>query len=145
MRMYLFAIGSFLLISLTFANILASQIVYKPLMFRLVTLQNAEAGREFLANLRGTELFEDQSQYLNSIFDNIFAVEIDTKYLNIEKNISKYENLLQLNQKNRDILIKLALLYKDQGTTQSLAQSQRYYAQAKAVDPWVHIDVLEKK
>lgn len=133
-----------LAVTFTTANILASQITYKPLMFRLVTLQNADAGREFLANLKGTDLFADQSQYLNSIFDNIFAVEVDTKYLNIEKNITQYENLLQLNQKNRDILIKLALLYKDQGTTQSLAQSQRYYAQAKAVDPWVYIDTLEK-
>lgn len=143
MRMYLFAIGGFLLISLTFANILASQIVYKPLMFRLVTLQNADAGREFLANLEGTELFSDQSQYLNSIFDNIFAIEVDTKFLNIEKNITKYENLLRLNQKNRDILITLAFLYKDQGTTQSRIQSQKYYTQAKEVDPWVHINALE--
>ena len=61
-------------------------------------------GREFLANLRGTELFEDQSQYLNNILTIFFAVEIDTrKYLNIKKNISKYENLLQLNQKSRYI------------------------------------------
>ncbi|MBP9797857.1 hypothetical protein KBC70_01795 [Candidatus Woesebacteria bacterium] len=133
-----------LAIAFTTANILASQTIYKPLMFRLVTLQDADAGREFLANLEGTDLFAGQSQYLNSIFDNIFAVEIDTRYLNIEKNITEYENMLSLNPKNRDVLIKLALLYRDKGTGSALEKSRQYYAEAKAVDPWVKVEGLEK-
>lgn len=133
-----------LAIAFTTANVLASQTIYKPLMFRLVTLQDADASREFLANLEGTDLFAGQSQYLNSIFDNIFAVEIDTRYLNIEKNIIEYENMLSLNPKNRDVLIKLALLYRDKGTGSALEKSRQYYAEAKAVDPWVNVEGLEK-
>ena len=88
-------------------------------------------------------MYISQSQYLNSVFDNIFAHEIDTKYLNLEKNIAKYEALLERNGENRDVLIKLALLYKDQGTRSSLEKSKTYYVAAKAVDPWVKIDGLE--
>lgn len=144
MNTFLASFLAILAIAFTTANVLASQTMYKPLMFRLITLQDADAGREFLGNLEGTDLYNGQSQYLNSIFDNMFAIEIDTKYLNIEKNITEYENMLSLNPKNRDVLIKLALLYRDKGTGSALEKSKQYYAEAQAVDPWVKIEGLEK-
>ena len=43
-----------LAITLTTANVLASHIVYKPLMYRLVTLNDINAAREFLGDLEGS-------------------------------------------------------------------------------------------
>ncbi len=133
-----------LTIALTTANVVASHIVYKPLMYRLITLRDVGAAREFLGNLEGSPWYLYQSQYLNSIFDNVLAQEIDTKYLNLEKNIVHYESILKRSPKNRDVLIKLALLYKDQGSTISLEKAKGYYLSAKETDPWVKIEGLEK-
>ena len=135
---------STLIITLTCANVLASHMVYKPLMFRVMTLNDVQAAREFLGDLEGSSWYPYQSQYLNSIFDNVFAQEVDTKYLNLEKNIALYEEVLKKNPKNRDVLIKLALLYKDQGTQRSLEKAKNHYAAAKQTDPWVTIEGLEK-
>lgn len=143
-KTFLVSLLATILIALTTANVFASQVIYRPLMFRLVTLHDIDAAREFLGDLDGSDWYTYQSQYFNSVFDNIFAQEIDTKYLNLEKNIAKYETLLGRNTKNRDVLIKLALLYKDQGTRSSLEKSRKYYRAAKNVDPWVKIEGLEK-
>lgn len=133
-----------LAITLTTANVLASHIVYKPLMYRLVTLNDINAAREFLGDLEGSPWYIYQSQYLNSVFDNVLAQEIDTKYLNLEKNITLYEDILRKNPKNRDVLIKLALLYKDQGGNRSLEKAKSYYLSAKQTDPWITVESLEK-
>lgn len=141
---YLASSLAVLLIAFTTANVLASQSIFRPLMFRLVSLQDVSAAREFLGNLEGSAFYESQSQYLNSVFDNVLAQEIDTKHLNLEKNIAEYEKILALNPKNRDVLIKLALLYKDKRTLSARAEAKKHYQIAQEVDPWIKIEELEK-
>lgn len=136
------AFGFFGIIVFTFiaANIYVSQFSYHPLMFRLITLQDAPAADQFLADLEGTSVYPAQLRYFNSLFDNVFTHEIDIKHLNTDNSINYYEKILKLNGKNRDVLIKLALLYKENGNTKKSAD---YYRAAKKIDPWVKIAGLE--
>lgn len=143
-------LGLFGVVLLVFlaANVVASQLSYAPLMFRLVGLNDIDAAREFLVNLDGPELagkghsgqsnlYESQSRYLNSHFDNIFAREVDISQLNAEKAIAKYEELLQVNEYNPQVLVKLGLLHREKGDEMQAAE---YFKRARNVDPWVDIE-----
>ena len=122
-------------------NIFASQFVYSPLMFRLLSFNDVDTARQYLANLEGSALYDSQSRYLNGIFDNIFAREVDVAQLNTRKTIDKYERLLSFNTHNRDVLVKLSLLYKDIGNRD---KALAYYKQAQEIDPWVRVVALER-
>lgn len=141
------AFGFFGLILLVFlaANVAASHIAYSELMFRVMGLNDKYAAREMLVNLEGSgivlsegqhthDIYDMQSEYLNSHFDNIFAREVDVKRLNVEKSIEYYEGLLALNGSNPQVLVQLGMLYKEVGNS---GKSAEYFRKAQSVDPWV--------
>ena len=123
------------------ANILASQLIFNPLLFRLVTLEDTGATREFLANLEGSPLYEGQNRYFNSLYNSVFSHEIDVKHLNSEKASAHYEELLQLNPKSRDVLVELALLKTELGQK---SEAKAFYMRAKEIDPWLQISKLDR-
>lgn len=134
--------GLTLLLLYAMANVYASHVAYSPLMARIVRLNDVDAAREFLANVRGSslqsaesaELYEQQSRYLNSHFDNIFAQEVDVSRLNVSKAIESYEDLLLLNPNNPQVLLKLSYLYAE---NENIAMSEEYRNKALEIDPWV--------
>lgn len=141
MRKILFQIS--LLIFLTafvIANAFISQTGYDALMNKVVSLNDPNAAREFLANLENTPYYEQQAQYFNARFDNIFAREIDIERLNNARAIQEYLTLLELNPQDPDVLIKLALISKQNNEH---SQAEAYYQEARKIDPWIQIEYLE--
>ena len=117
------------------ANIVASQLVFPPLMFRLMTLSDPQAPREFLADLDASSpLYQTQKSYFNSLFDNVFDKEADINQLNTEKTIIHYEKLVLLSPNNPQLHMKLGLLYKEKGL---LSESQAHFQRAYEIDPWI--------
>lgn len=149
-----YGVAGTLLLALAALNIYASQVNYNSLMFRLIQLKDVEAAREYLANVKDAKnikavpsasgldgdldssLYDMQSRYLNSHFDNIFAREVNINRLNAEKAIFRYEELLAISPQNPEILMKLALLYREKGDDQ-LANA--YYQRAISIDPWIDV------
>lgn len=134
----LFGLAGLILLVFLMANVGASQFAYAPLMFRIVSLQDADAAREFLVNMEGqahfSKIYASQSEYLNSHFDNIFAKEVDVERLSAEKAIGYYEGLLALNADNPQVLVKLSLLYAERGDQ---SRATEYVERARKIDPWV--------
>ena len=82
----------------------------------------------------------DKLDYFNNLYNDAFLKETQQNKFSISQEIQKYEGLLQTNPKSRDVLIKLALLYLEQNEPR---KARTYYAQAKKIDPWISISILE--
>jgi tetratricopeptide (TPR) repeat protein len=117
------------------ANIVASQVIFPPLMFRLIALSDSEAPREFLADLDpSSALYQSQRSYLNSLFNNVFDTEADINNLNSEIALAHYEKLLILSPNNPQLHVKIGLLHKEKG---QLKQAQSHFETAQRFDPWI--------
>lgn len=139
----LFGLAGVGLLVLLVMNIGASQLAYAPVMYSLVSMRDPASAREVLANLEGTDLedvYAQQSVYLNSHFDNIFAREVSVAQLNSDKAIDYYEGLLTLNTENPQLLVKLGLLYGEKGGQENIVKSAAYLKKAREIDPWVVVE-----
>lgn len=142
-----FAFFGLLLLVYAAANIVASQMAYAPVMFRVMSLRDAKGAQEFLVNLEGSgivlkeglhsyDVEAMQSDYLNGLFNNSIARAVDVERLNVEKSIAYHESLLDLNRDNPQLLIKVGLLYKERGDSD---RSAEYFKLARSIDPWVKV------
>ena len=120
-------------------NIFASQ-VYNPLLFKIIKLNDKNAVKQFLRSIEKTDAYADHFDYFNNLYNDAFLKETQQNKFSISQEIQKYEGLLQTNPKSRDVLIKLALLYLEQNEPR---KARTYYAQAKKIDPWISISILE--
>ncbi len=119
------------------ANIVASQFVYPPLMFRLMSLSDSQAAREFLADLEpSSDVYQSQRKYLNGVFNNIFDSDANINNLNTEKALVHYEKLLALSPNNPQLHVKLGLLYKEKGM---MAEATGHFEKAQEIDPWIDL------
>ena len=120
-------------------NVIASQ-VFNPLLFRLVKLNDIQAGKQFLRAIEETKDYPQQLSYLNQLFDNAFTHDLDQNEFSINQELEKYQNLLLRNQNSRDILMKLALLHYQK---KEYFEAKKHYQEARAIDPWLSVPYLE--
>lgn len=131
-----FIIGIFFLL----VNILSSQTVY-PLFFSLVNQPKKREAILFLRKIKGTKEFPNQLAYFKKIYGKEIEKEVFAEEIKRKEEIKKFETLLQKNKKARDILLKLAGLYFEDG---NFKKAKDYYLKAKEVDPQIKVEGLEK-
>lgn len=116
--------------SYLFVSILFSQLI-SPLYFQLVK-EDKTAVISFLNKIKNFPVFPsflemNKNTYGPSLEQEVFAENIKRK-----ETIAEFEALLDKNQKSRDILYNLYLLYKEDGNG---AKAEEYLNRAKEVDP----------
>lgn len=120
-------------------NVYSSQVLH-PLFFNLVNNQKKSDAVLFLKKIKGTQKFPQQLQYFKNIYGQDIEKEVFAEEIKRKQEIIKFETLLQKNAKARDVLIKLAILYFEDG---DLNKAKEYYQRAKNIDPMVKIEELE--
>jgi len=119
-----------LLFFFLFLNVFFSQNI-SPLYYSFVT-EDKKAAVEFLKSIKNTDYFsEELNKYKNIYGPNIeslvFAQDTQRK-----QKIINVEAALEKNQKARDVLYDLYLLYSEDGNE---IRAQEYLKQAREVDP----------
>ena len=134
------SIGAIFLLIFMASNVYISQ-RFPSLYFRIVQDRDIESSKEFLQHIKGSPLYKSQYAYFNNLFKNELNEE---RMFEEQKNYAtkeKYRTMLQKNPKSRDALVMLALYELRGGNNEEAA---RFYSQAKAVDPWLKINSLER-
>lgn len=121
-------------------NLYSSQVLH-PLLFNLVNNQKKPDAILFLKKIKGTKEFPQQLQYYKSIYGERIEKEVFAQEIKRQEEIKKLEIVLQKNEKARDVLVRLAILYFEDG---NLKKAKDYYQKAKEVDPMVKVEELEK-
>jgi len=121
---YLIVLSGFLIV-----NILGSQLM-PSLYFSLIN-EEPKASVFFLKQIQSkpkyaSDFLQQRNVFQPEIQNQILAEEIEQKNM-----INKFEQLLQKNNKSRDILYGLYLLHKAQGDD----LAEMYLKRAKEVDP----------
>lgn len=122
------------------ANIYASQVV-DPLFYQLTGGPSSKAAVALLTKLSSTDQFAAQLAFFTDMFGPEFQKEVFRTKTERARRIIAYQQLLQKNPKHRDVLLALAGLYLENEDKESAAI---YYKRAKAVDPWLKVQELEK-
>jgi len=118
------------LFSFLLFNLIASQLV-SPLYFQL-TKEDKNAVVAFLQKIKNLPVFPyfldiNKKIYGDSLEQEVFAEDNERK-----ETIAKFESLLQKNQKSRDVLYNLYLLYNEDGNK---IKAEEYFQKAKEIDP----------
>jgi len=121
-------------------NIFSSQTV-NGLFFNLVNQQKKPDAILFLKKIKETKEFPQQFQYFKNIYGQDIEKEVFADETKRKEEIKKFEALLQKNPKARDVLVRLAILYFEDG---NFKKAKEYYQRAKEVDPMVKVVQLEK-
>lgn len=121
--------------NLYFAN------TFSPLLYSLTYNRQKEAAVTFLKIIQFSPDFAAQRAYFQEIYGTQALSEITTDAISRGNKIQQLESSLSRNTKSRDILIRLALLYLDDGQEQ---KAHEYYKRVRSIDPWIKIDKLEK-
>ncbi len=111
------------------------------LFFDLVYAQDYNAAVRFGKLMQAHPDFKNQRQYLTDIYGNVFAQAIVQEAGQKTRLLNSYEAILQKNPNSRDALVQAALIYVGD---KNYSKARLYYQKAKAVDPWLHIEALEK-
>lgn len=123
-----------------FINLSASQ--SPPSLFlNLVNQQKKSEAILFLKKIKKTKEFSQQLEYFKNIYGKTIEKEVFAEEEKRRKEIKKLESLLEKNEKARDVLINLAVLYFKE---KDFKKAKEYYQKAKGIDPMVKIDDLEK-
>lgn len=123
-----------------FSNIYSSQF-FPPLLFTLVNQQKRSDAILFLKKIKKTKEFPQQLNYYKNIYGQEIEKEVFAEELKRKEEIKKLKMLLKKNQKARDVLVKLAILYFEE---EDFKKAKEYYQKAKEVDPQIKIEELEK-
>lgn len=122
------------------ANIYFSQTLH-PLFFKLVGQKDKETAILFLKKIKGQAEFEKQMAYFKRLYSDEIENQVYQDERKRKEEIKKLEQILLLNPKARDVLIKLAILYFEDG---NFNKARQYYQTAKEVDPLLEIEELER-
>jgi tetratricopeptide (TPR) repeat protein len=107
----------------------------------LVNQQKKSDAVLFLKKIKGTKEFPQQLNYYKSIYGQDIEKEVFAEEIKRKEEIKKLETILEKNQKARDVLLKLAILYFED---ENFKKAQEYYQRAKEIDPMVKVEELEK-
>ncbi len=124
----------------TLINIYFSQTLH-PLFFNLTNNQKKTDAVLFLKKIKGTKEFPQQLQYFKNIYGQDIEKEVFTDETRRKEEVKNLETILLKNEKARDILVKLAILYFEDG---NLIKAKDYYQRAKAIDPMIKNEKLEE-
>jgi len=124
----------------TLINVYSSQILH-PLFFNLVNQQKKSDAVVFLKKIKGTKEFPQQLNYYKNIYGGEIEKEVFAEEVRRKEEIRKLETLLQKNEKARDVLVRLAILYFED---EDFKKAKEYYQKAKEIDPMVKVGELEK-
>ncbi len=114
-------------------NIVASQLVFPNLMFKLLVGGNIDSAREFLENLPEGPLHTSQQRIYNQKYQNFFSEEAKVSGLRRDLALNHYRSLLAISPKNPQLIAKIGLLEQDKTKQDSALQ----------IDPWLKLS-LEK-
>jgi tetratricopeptide (TPR) repeat protein len=95
----------------------------------------------FLKKIKRTKEFPQQLNYYKNIYGQDIEKEVFTEEIKRKEEIKKLEIILQKNQKARDVLVRLAILYFED---EDFKKAKEYYQRAKEVDPMVKVEELER-
>lgn len=123
-------IAVILILGFLFLNLISSQLV-SPLYFQIVN-GNKKATISLLEKIKTLPEFQKIMIMNKNIYGKEIAVEIFRQENEKKLLIKNLEQELLINPKARDVLYSLYLLYRDQGDS---LIAQKYFQQAKAVDP----------
>ena len=119
-------------------NVYSSQL-FPSLLFQVIELRHPEAVKQFLANIEDEPEFNQQYAYFNGLYDNAFAEEDLQQAYSLSSELDRFEAQLERNEKNPNILVKIAFLHLDRGDSVS---ARKYYQRAKEIDPWIEVEEL---
>lgn len=114
-------------------NIYLSQLV-SPLFSGITYANNRDDVVQFLQKMITHPDFPQQYDLAQETYGSGLKGDVYVETEIREKEIAYYTNLLKKNQSARDVLIKLAMIYKAQG---DISTSAEYYKKARAIDPSV--------
>lgn len=129
-KKYLFYFSCFFLITFLITNIFFSQKI-NNLLIGLVNF-NEKSAIDFLKKIKNKKYFKNQLLYFENIFQKSLKNEVFKEENEINAKIKKLEQILEKNQKARDVLYSLYLLYNETGDK---TKAKIYLKQAKEVDP----------
>lgn len=131
---------SLILLPFLAANIYFSQ-NHDPLLFNVLEENDIAAGVKFLTKIKRQKDFGPQLKYFEDLYSEDLSSQVFREEKRRKEEIKRLEIVLEKNSNARDILLNLAILnYLDE----NLIQSKTYYLRAKAIDPEVKIEELEK-
>jgi len=139
-KKFLYFFGWLLAVSFVLINIYSSQTIH-PLFIRLVNQPQKPDVILFLKKIKGTKEFSQQLDYFKNLYGEEIEKEVYAEEVKRREEIKKLEAILPKNPKARDVLVKLAILYFEDGKPNA---AKDYYQKAKAIDPLVKIRELEK-
>jgi tetratricopeptide (TPR) repeat protein len=139
-RKIIFGACVMVFVSFIIVNIYFSQTLH-PLFFKLVNQPKKSDIVLFLKKIKNTREFPQQLQYFKNIYGQDIEKEVFAQELKRREEIIKLETALKKNEKAKDILVKLAILYFEEG---NLNKAREYYQRAKKVDPMIKMKELEK-
>lgn len=110
------------------------------LFFNLVNNQKKSDAVLFLKKIKGAEEFPQQLQYFKKIYGGEIEKEVFADEIKRKEEIKNLETILQKNEKARDVLVKLAILYFE---SNDINKAKKYYQRAKEVDPQIKIKQID--
>lgn len=115
-------------------NIVASQLVFPNLMFRLLSDTTVDAAREFLGNLPEGDVRTSQYRIYDQKYQNIFSEEAKVSGLNKNVALDHYNKLLVVSPRNPQLIAKIGMLESDEAKL-TIAQD---------IDPWLNLPISNK-
>ncbi|HLC94816.1 MAG TPA: hypothetical protein VJH96_04600 [Patescibacteria group bacterium] len=138
MRKSVLFISVFSLLSLILIiNIYVSQL-FNPLFFHLIEGKEREAAVAFLKKIAGTKHYDLQRRLFGAVYGADLQRDLDEPMSTRQQEIERLESLLAKNEKARDVLVALALLYREQKNEQ---KAREYYLRAKDIDPKLSLPI----
>ena len=130
----------FLLAAFVLINFYSFQ-VFQPLFFSLINTQRKSDAVLFLKKIKKHKEFNQQLVYFKNLYGPEIEKDVFEEEIKRKREIKKLETLLQKNEKARDVLLKLAILYFED---ENFKKAKEYYQKAKKIDPQIKIEELEK-
>lgn len=113
---------------------------FPPLFYHLMQNPTKEDAVVFLKKLKHQKEFDQQLQILTSLFGKSLIDQVQTASLERKKTIILLHELLKKNEKAKEVLVSLSILYHEEDDINS---SRFYYDKAKNLDPELYIKELE--
>lgn len=135
-----YIIAGIIFLAFVTVNIYASQ-RFHPLFYKIVLDPDVPAAGQFLSEIRTSPYYQDQRDYFNGEFNDIFQRQLLQERFNQDSQLKKYEEILKMNPKSRDILLGIAFIHYQKGDKE---RAREFYRRAQEIDPWLKVDLLAR-
>ena len=113
--------------------------VYAPLhlyneLYDIVVLKKTIPAIFFLSQLKGTDHYVRQQQFLSEYLPSDFSMRLEIDRTKTQNNIMKLNAYYIINQKQPQILYLLSKAYRDMGNK---IEAEKYMKDARAIDPFI--------